>query len=132
MQRPEMLCEAVRGDERVVGCVPAVAERIGLNKGSVYSAIREGYTLFGWRIRRIGSIESRVQYAAYHVSDTARQDPVTGDAEEIAEVLGISCATYIAALVHTGRVTKTGYIVERCPEEEQWQTLKEAVPTAGR
>ena len=123
MQRPEMLCEAVRGDKRVVGCVPAVAERIGLNKGSVYSAIREGYTLFGWKIRRIGSIQSRVQYAAYHVSDTARQDPVTGDAEEIAEVLGISCATYIAALVHTGRITKTGYIVERCQEEEQWQIL---------
>lgn len=121
MQRPEMLCEAVREDKRVVGCVPAVAERIGLNKRSVYSAIREGYALFGWRIRRIGSMQSRVQYAAYHVSDRLREDPVIGDAEEIAEVLGIGNASYICALAHMDRITKTGYIVERCPEGEQWR-----------
>lgn len=122
MRMSEILCEAVRGDKRIVGTVRVVAEGIGAKRDSVYQGIRHGYRVSGWRVRRIGSLQTRVQYAAYHVSDTARQDPVTGDAEEIAEVLGISCATYIAALVHTGRATKSGYIVERCPEEEQWQT----------
>lgn len=121
MQRPEMICEAVRGDERVVGCVRDVAERIRVNRTTIYSGIRTGYSQFGWRIRRIGSMQSRVQYAAYHVSDRLREDPVIGDAEEIAEVLGIGNASYICALAHMDRITKTGYIVERCPEGEQWR-----------
>lgn len=121
MHRPGMLCEAVRGGERIVGWAGVVAERIGAKTDSVYEGIRRRRPVFGWTVRRIGSIETRTQYAAYHVSDTERQDPVTGDAWEVAEVIGISNASYVSALAHMNRVTKNGYSVEALPEEEQWQ-----------
>lgn len=118
MRKPKMLCEAMRGDERVVGTARVVAEKIGAKTDSVYAGIRNRYTVSGWTVRRIGSLQSRMQYAAYHVSDIFREDPVKGDAEEIAEVIGISNATYISALAHIGRVTKNGYYVEMIPTKE--------------
>ncbi len=107
-----MLIEGVRGDERVVGSAIEVAERIGAKASSVRNSIRKRYKLFGWSVRRVGSMQTRTVYAAYHESDTAREDPVIGDAEEVAEVIGISSVTYIYALANMNRVTKHGYYVE--------------------
>ena len=116
MAKSVKLYEAVRGDEVISGTAHEVADQIGASSISICSSCTRGYLLFGWRIREAGVRERHVQYAAYHVSDMFREDPVIGDAEEVAEVIGIGNPIYIQTLARTGKMTKHGYYVERLPE----------------
>lgn len=113
MARSVKVYEAVRGDEVISGTAHEVADRIGASSISICSSCTRGYLLYGWRIREVGTKDLHAQYAAYHISDVFREDPVIGDAEEVAEVIGIGNPIYIQTLARTGKVTQYGYYVER-------------------
>lgn len=112
MSRRVKIYEAERGDERITGTAREVAERIGAGKISIYSAVLRAQKLYGWTVRQVGVKDRRIQYAAYYALDETREDPVVGDAEEVAEVIGILTPSYLSEIADTGRITKHGYYIE--------------------
>lgn len=113
MARSVKVYEAVRGEEVISGTAQEVAAQIGASKYTIWSIAQRGGHVFGWRVREAGVKDRHMQYAAYHISDVFREDPVVGDAEEVAEVIGINNITYFQNKADTGRVTKNGYYIER-------------------
>lgn len=119
MSRRVKIYEAERGDERITGTAREVAERIGADKDSIYSALVRAQKVFGWMVREVGVKDRRIQYAAYYVLDERREDPVVGDAEEVSEVIGIGNPVYLQTIADTGRITKHGYYIETIKEGDE-------------
>jgi hypothetical protein len=59
-----------------------------------------------------------VKFAAYYVFDENREDPIVGNAEEVAEIIGIMTPNYLSSIADNGRLTKNWYYVERVKEGE--------------
>ena len=116
MARSVKLYEAVRGDECVSGTAQEVADRIGIDKRRFYPLVKRGKVIRGWSVRQTGIQDRRVKFAAYYVFDENREDPIIGNAEEVAEIIGIMTPNYLSSIADNGRLTKNWYYVERVKE----------------
>ena len=119
MARPVRLYEAVRGDECVSGTAQDLSDKIGIDKRRFYPLVKRGKVIRGWSVRQIGMQDRRVKFAAYYVFDEERKDPIIGNAEEVAEIIGIMTPNYLWEIADNGRLTKNWYYVERVKEGER-------------
>lgn len=100
----------------IIGTAGMIAKGIRHEVGTVRKWAREGRTFAdGWRV--VIALEPTPLRREIYVAEHPDDDPIIGDAEEVAALLGIAEGT-VHKLCAEHRVSRHGWTVRRATEEE--------------
>lgn len=97
--------KAWRGEEVLTGTMEEIAAKIGEDRQAAYRyAARGKLSRDGWRVEKVAE-ESRARTFRAEAED---EDPIIGDAEEVAALSGLE-KSYVYRLARTGGMSRSGW-----------------------
>lgn len=110
------------GDGRVVrGTAAELAQHAGRSVSWVRDMARNRRrSLEGWTIVQVTRAPRQHRNAVIYCAENPREDPVIGDSEELASLIGYS-PWYIRMLCRNGKRSRAGWTVRRATAEEAKQ-----------